>query len=105
MLSGLLGGGDDHDQKSSRAQDFVNRYEQGPADQGYDDQEAQEHFQSVVQHADPETMRRAAEQAFSRMDPQQRTEFAQMLQQKGGQTSGKVSDDPREMAGVVSQMH
>jgi len=105
LLKGLFGGGDDHDDRRNQANDFISRYEQGPIDQGYDEQEAYNHFQQVSQHADPETMQRAAEQAFSRMDPEQRAQVAQLFQQQGGgQLSGGVSSDPREMAGMVSQL-
>jgi hypothetical protein len=39
------------------------------------------------------------------MDPNQRAQFAQMLQQRmGGQLAGGA-DDPRQLAGMVSQMH
>ncbi|HEV2066412.1 MAG TPA: hypothetical protein VGR08_06225 [Thermomicrobiales bacterium] len=106
MIKGLFGGDDDNDDRRSRASDFISRYEQGPIDQGYDENEAYEQFQRVSQHADPDTIHRASEQAFSRMDPMQRQQFAQYLQQQGGgQFSGGMSDDPRQMAGMVSQMH
>lgn len=103
MIKGLFGGDDDH---KSKAQDFISRYEQGPVDQGYSDDEAVEHYQRVAQHADPETIQRASEQAFARMDTDQRAQFAQMLQQQGGgQFTGQLQADPRQMAGMVSQMH
>lgn len=103
MLKGLFGG--DDDDRRPQARDFISRYEQGPIDQGYSDDEAYENFQRVSQHADPETMQRAAEQAFARMDPSQRAQVAQMLRQRGGQQAiGGVQDDPRQMAGMVSQM-
>ncbi len=105
LIGGLFGGKDDNNDRQAKAQDFINRYDQGPVDEGYDDNEAFEHFQQVSQHADPDTMNRAAEQAFSRMDPDQRTQFAQYLQQQGEQQGGgRMSSDPREMAGMVSQM-
>lgn len=104
MLQDLLGG--DNDDRRHRARDFVSRYEEGPIDQGYSDDEAYEHFQRVSQRVDPDTMERAAEQAFSRMDPSQRAQFAQYLQQRGGhQMSGGMQDDPRQMAGMVSRIH
>jgi hypothetical protein len=104
MLKGLFGGGDDD--RSSRARDFISRYEQGPIDQGYDDHEAYEHFQQVSGQLDPDTFQRAAEQTFSRMDPQQRSQFAQTLQQQyGGQFGGNISHDPRDMAGMVARVH
>jgi hypothetical protein len=102
MLKGIFGGGDDD--RSSHARDFISRYEQGPIDQGYSDDEAFEQYQRVAQHADPETMQRAAQQAFARMDPGQRAQFAQMLQQRmGGQGMGGGYDDPGQLAGLVSQ--
>ena len=105
MLKGLFGGGDDDD-RTPRARDFIDRYERGPIDQGYEDDEAFEHYQRVAQHVDPETMQRAAEQAFRRMDPSQRAQFAQLLQQRmGGQGMGGGYDDPRQLAGMVSQVH
>ena len=104
MLKGLFGG--DDDDRTPQARDFISRYETGPIDQGYSDDEAYENFQRVSRHADPETMQRAAEQAFSRMDPSQRAQVAQMLAQRGGGQGmmGGRQDDPRQMAGMVSQM-
>lgn len=104
MLKGIFGGGDDDNDRRSQAQDFISRYEQGPIDQGYNDDEALSHFQQVAQHADPDTMGRAAEQTFARMDPNQRSQFAQYLQQQSGGSFGQVSNDPRQMAGMVSQI-
>lgn len=103
MLGKLFGGGDDDNDRRSNAQDFISRYQTGPVDQGYSDEEAARHYQSVAQHADPATMQRASEQAFAGMDPNQRQQMAQMLQQQNG--GQPVSNDPRQMAGMVSQMH
>ncbi len=104
MLGKLFGGGDDDNDHKANAQDFISRYQQGPIDQGYSDEEAIQHYQNVAQHADPATMQRASEQAFSNMSPDQRLQMAQLLQQQhGGQ--GTVSNDPRQMAGMVSQLH
>jgi len=104
MLQDLFGG--DDDDRRTRARDFVSRYEQGPIDQGYSDEEAYQHFQQVSQRVDPDTMERAAQQAFARMDPSQRAQVAQYMQQRGGyQMSGGMQDDPRQLAGMVSQMH
>jgi len=103
MLQDLFGG--DDDDRRHRARDFVSRYEEGPIDQGYSDDEAYEHFQHVSQRVDPDTMERAAAQAFSRMDSGQRAQLAQYMQQRGGyQMSGGMQDDPRQMAGMVAQM-
>src|ERR671939_565783 len=102
MLKGLFGGDDG---RQSQATDFISRYEQGAPDQGYSDDEAYQHFQQVSQHADPATMQRAAEQAFARMDPDQRAQVAQMLQQQGGGRFQIGSNDPRQLAGALSPRH
>ncbi len=102
MLRDILGG--DDDDRGTRARDFVSRYEQGPIDQGYSDQEAYENFRRVSQRIDPDTMQRAAEQTFSRMDPNQRAQVAQFLQQRSGQQVTGAQDDPRQMAGMVSRI-
>ena len=104
LIKGILGGGNDDDRRP-QARDFISRYEQGAIDEGYSDDEAFEHYQRVAQHADPETMQRAAEQAFSRMSPQQRMQFAQMMQQQSGGRYQGGGGDPRQLAGMVSQMH
>ncbi len=103
MLGKLFGGGNDDNDHRANAQDFISRYQQGPIDQGYSDDEAVQHYQNVAQHADPATMQRASEQAFMKMNPDQRSQMAQLLQQQGG--GQPVSNDPRQMAGMVSQMH
>jgi hypothetical protein len=84
----------------------VSRFDQGPIDEGYSETEAWEQFQRVSQKADPATIERAAEKAFARMDPNQRAQVAQYLQQRGGQFAGgtTATDDPRQMAGMVSRM-
>lgn len=103
MIGKLFGGGNDDNDHRANAQDFISRYQQGPIDQGYSDDEAIQHYQNVAQHADPATMQRASEQAFMNMSPDQRSQMAQMLQQHAG--GQPVSNDPRQMAGMVSQMH
>jgi len=104
-LKGLFGGGSNDDDHAAKAQDFISRYQQGANDQGYSHDEALQHFQNVAQNADPATMQRAAEQTFAGMDSNQRTQVSQMLQQQSGmQQSGGASNDPRQMAGMVSQI-
>lgn len=103
MIKDLFGG--DDDDRTPQARDFISRYETGPIDQGYSDEEAYENFQRVSRRVDPETMQRAAEQAFARMDPSQRAQVAQLLAQRSGQgTMSGRQDDPRQMAGMVSRM-
>lgn len=103
IIKGIFGGGDDD--RKPQARDFISRYEQGPPDEGYSDDEAFQNYQQVSQHASPETMQRAAEQAFSRMSPDQREQFSQMMRQQSGGQMQNRSNDPRQMAGMVSNMH
>ena len=102
MLKELFGGEDDD--RTTQARDYISRYEQGPIDQGYSNQEAYENFHRVSQRVDPATMQRAAEQTFARMDPSQRAQLAQYLQQQSGYQMTGAQDDPRQMAGMVSQI-
>ena len=104
MLKGIFGGqdNDNDDRYQSQAQDFVGRYEQGAPWTNFSGDEAYERYQQVAQHAPPEVYQQSAEQAFSRMDPSQRAEIAQMLQQQRGQGGG-YNDDPRELARYATQ--
>ena len=46
----------------------------------------------------------SAEEAFARMSPQDRVQFAQMMQQRaGGQFGGFQTDDPRDLARMTSR--
>ena len=103
LLKGLFGGDDDDEQHRSRARDFVDRYETGIPWEGFSGQEAYDNYGRVARQAPPEVYQRAAEQAFNRMSPGQRSEFAQMMQQQmaGG---ANFSDDPRQLAQSVARM-
>lgn len=104
IMKGLFGG--DTDQHRSTAQDFVSRYEEGgDPTTGFSGQEAMEHYQRTAQHLSPDEYEMAAQQAFSRMNPQQRMEFGQMLQQRMGGSMGQNMqfDDPRQLASLTSR--
>ena len=98
-LKGLFGGGNDNDQdddRASRARDFITRYEDGDPSEGYSDDEALEYFQQASQHASPEQMQRAYQNSVSRLNPDQRSAFQSMLeerQRQGGRDSGGGLDD------------
>ena len=108
LLKGIFGGqGGDDDAYHGQAQDFVSRYEQGPPWTNFSGQEAAQRYRQVATQLPPEQFQMAAEQAFARMDPQQRTEFARMLQQRSGQGGfggGDFQyDDPRQLAQITSR--
>lgn len=111
LLQNLLGGG-----QQPQAQDFVQRYEQGHPAQGYSDQEVMQRYQQVAQNAPPQLYQDSAEQAFSRMSPQERREFGEFLRQRAQQQNVSFPDlnqdgiddrfqnDPRALAQVTSRM-
>src|SRR5262245_31597649 len=111
VLKGLLGGEQQQDY-----QDFVNRYSQGHPAEGYSDQEAVARYQQVAAQAPPELYQQSAEDAFARLSPEERAEFAQFLQQRAQQQGVNVpglapaSDpaqfqDPRVLAQAATQLH
>lgn len=101
MMKGLFGGDDDREQ----TRDFVQRYETGDPTEGFTGQEAYQQYERVSKHLSPEEYQDAAEQAFSRMRPEQRTQFSQMMQQQmgGGGAGIQQTDDPRQLAQSVAQ--
>ena len=85
-MGGLLGnlfGGDDN--RMSQAQDFMSRYDQGAPYDGISDDEAFGHYQQVAGQIPPDVYQQSAQDAFSRMSPQERMQFGQMLQQQARQ--------------------
>jgi hypothetical protein len=85
-LEGLL--------KGSGAQqdygDFVKRYNQGPPSQGYENDEVARRYEQIAPALPPQDYQRAAMEAFERMSPQERSEFAQALQQRTQQQNVQV---------------
>jgi len=112
LLNNLMGGGRDRDQ----AQDFVNRYDQGAPHDGISGDEAYQHYQRVAPHLSQQDYELSAEEAFSRMDPRERQQFAQMLSQQARQQGARFQDldgdgvddrmqqDPRYLAQAMGRM-
>ena len=111
FLQNMLGGG----QQRQEYHDFVNRYDQGPPWAGISDQEAVSRYQQVAPQLPPDMYQQSAEEAFARMSPQERQEFARHLQQRSRQQGAAFPDfnqdgiddryqDPRRLAQVTSRM-
>lgn len=112
LLNNLMGGGRDRDQ----AQDFVNRYDRGNPYDGIDGDEAFQQYQRVAPHLSQRDYELSAEEAFSRMQPQERQQFAQMLSQQARQQGVRFQDldgdgvddrmqqDPRYLAQAMGRM-
>ena len=109
MLEQLLGGG----QQQQDYQDFTRRYDQGAPWQGISDQEAYNRFQQVAPQLPPDMYRQSAQQAFERLDPQQRMQLGQYLQQQAQrqnvnfphQGGMDAFQDAGYLAQITGQMH
>lgn len=111
LFKGIFGGTDgDYDTRRSQVQDFVSRYDDGPPTEGFSDDEALRHYDEVAGHLSPEEYQEVATQAFERMSPEQRREFAQMLMRHDDDGSSPPIDsdtqyeDPRQLAQATSQV-
>jgi hypothetical protein len=109
MLEQLLGAG----QQRQEFQDFTQRYDQGPPWQGISEQEAYNRFQQVAPQLPPGMYQQAAQQAFERLDPQQRMQLGQYLQQQAQQQNvafphqggADAFQNSGYLAQVTGQMH
>lgn len=105
LLKGLFGGQDDDDQERAKAQDFISRYEQGPPHENINDDEVVNNYQAVAGRLSPQEYEDSAAEAYERLSPEDRRQFAQYLQEQGGGQMGEVNtDDPRELARYTSQV-
>ena len=108
MLEQLLGG-----QQQQEFQDFSQRYDQGAPWQGISDQEALSRYQQVAPQLPPDVYQQSAQQAFERLDPQQRSQLGQYLQQQAQQqnvpfpqpSNPGVFQDSGYLAQAAAQMH
>jgi hypothetical protein len=103
-------------QQQQDYQQYVTRYQQGAAHEGYSDQEVLQRYQQVAPQLPPQDYERAAEQAFSRMSPQERAQFGQYVQQQAQAQNTPVQgfdqsvaaeayEDPRYLARHTTQLH
>lgn len=92
MLAQILGGG----QRRDEYQDFVTRYDTGAPWDGISDQEARSRYEQVAPQLSPELYQQSAQEAFSRLTPQQRLQLGQHLQQRTRQQGLNVPDLNRD---------
>src|SRR5215210_3725649 len=110
-LMDLLGGGG---QKRQELEDFVGRYEKGRPHEGIDDDEARSRYEEVSSHLSDDDYELSAEEAFQRMSPQARKEFAQMVRQQSRQRNVRLDEfdaddderdgDPRHLAKMARRV-
>lgn len=113
FLQNILGGGQEQERDY---RDFVNRYEQGSPHEGYSDEEVLNRYQQVSRQLPPDVYQESAQEAFSRMSPQERMQFGQHLQQQTRQQNYNFPDldgdgqddryqDPNYLARATGRMH
>ena len=103
LLGNLFGGAGNDDERRAKADDFVNRVETGAPTEGFSTDEALTNFNQVASNLSPNELEEAATEALGRFSPEQRREFAQMLQGKAG-VDATATDDPRQIAHLTSQL-
>ncbi len=103
LFKGLFGDQDDDDTRLNKAQDFINRYEQGAPHENIDDDEVVNNFRAVSGQLSPEELEDSAAEAYERLSPEERRKFALFLQQQGGQDIAET-DDPRQLARYTARV-
>lgn len=105
FLDELFAGG----QRQKEYSDFVDRYEQGHPSQGYSDQEVLKRYGEVSHAVPSDQYAQAAQEALSKLSPQERAVFMKMLQDRaaalGVTLPGKVAPEPRELGQVLTDLH
>jgi hypothetical protein len=105
ILDDLLAGG----QLQKQYKDFVDRYEQGDPSQGYSDKEVLKRYGEVSHAVPPDQYAQAAQEALSRLSPEERAAFVKMLQERaaarGVTLPGKVAPDPKDLGKVLTDLH
>src|SRR4029078_8389798 len=78
VLHDLLG----NEQLQKQYKDSVKRYEQGDPSEGYSDQEVLKRYGEVSHAVPPDQYAQAAQEALSKLSPEDREEFLKMLQER-----------------------
>jgi hypothetical protein len=105
ILDELLAGG----QRQQEYKDFINRYEQGDPSQGYSDQEVLKRYGEVSHAVRPDQYAQAAQEALSKLSPEERAAFVKMLQERAAardvKLPGPVAPDPKGLGQVLTDLH
>jgi hypothetical protein len=98
-----------NEQLQKQYKDFVKRYEQGDPSEGYSDQEVLKRYGEVSHAVPPDQYAQAAQEALSKLSPEDRAEFLKMLQERaaarGVMLPGKVASDPKDLGKVLTDLH
>ena len=99
----LLAGG----QRQKEYGDFVKRYEQGDPSEGYSDQEVLKRYGEVSHAVSPDQYAQAAQEALSKLSPEERAAFVKMLQERAAARglSREVQPEPKELGQYLTNLH
>lgn len=112
VLNSILGGGGN----AQQLQDFANRW-QSNGGQQMSGQEVADQYSQVAPNLTPDQYQAAARDAFSKMTPEQRSQFGQWLQTQTQQqgmhlpqldentTSAEQMQDPNVLAQATTRVH
>lgn len=108
LLSGLFGSNDadDVDTQRRRARDFADRAERNARD--LDPNEVLQNYRATTSRLSPEQYQRAAEEAFSKMSPDDRRELKREMRRRSRmQNQDDLDDDdsPAVLAQSAQQAH
>ena len=105
ILDELLAGG----QRQEEYSNFVDRYEQGHPSQGYSDQEVLKRYGEVSHAVSPDQYAQAAQEALSKLSPEERAAFVKMLQDRAAASGvtlpDKVAPEPKDLGQVLADLH
>jgi hypothetical protein len=105
ILDELLAGG----QRQKEYSDFVDRYEQGHPSEGYSDQEVLKRYGEVSHAVSSDQYAQAAQEALSKLSPEERAAFVKMLQDRaasrGVTLPVNVTPEPKELGEVLTDLH
>ncbi|KYC36813.1 hypothetical protein WA1_44915 [Scytonema hofmannii PCC 7110] len=113
LLESIFGG---NREAENDYRNFINRYEQGSPSEGYTDEEVLGRYQQVSRQLPPDLYQESAQEAFSRMSPQERMQFGQYFQQQSRSSNLNFPDlnqdgiddrlqDPNYLARATGRIH
>jgi len=105
ILDELLAGG----QRQQEYSNFLDRYEQGHPSQGYSDQEVLKRYGEVSHAVSPDQYAQAAQEALSKLSPEERAMFVKMLQARAAASGvtlpDEVAPEPKDLGQVLTDLH
>jgi hypothetical protein len=105
ILEELLAGG----QRQKEYTDYLDRYEQGHASEGYSDEEVLTRYGEVSHAVSPDQYAQAAQEALSKLAPEERAMFVKMLQARAAASGVTLPDtvtpEPRDLSQVLTDLH